>query len=332
MWRAKGGDKVYLRHSGTSPVQVVPNGREQSSPDSSSQQARYQMPVDAHAYPMQKTYMFKQRDPVPWRSPPTATDAVPTLLAPHASQCVGKGCYGSTHVISGDRAFAWASRNALAYRVVSDALMPTISSMRGKEIVIKLQLPETPTIFSAKRESESSFIARALEESKIHAYLTTAKRTISEKEYVAAEVVPRFFLSGFFRDANTGLLTHIQMMEKVDGVPLSDVLTRDNIEKLFPFLEEALATLWACGVAHADVHSKNVMVGDGRLVLVDFGRSFRIPGDVQRIVDEKIARGDLDGAWFGSGLQEVAMATMRSADIGFFNPNGHYLRMLYHGF
>jgi hypothetical protein len=323
----------------------------------------YGNPFDAHMWPMRwvkgTSFGLHLPEGTPTarrrhRRPNVKIENFPKHGLPGGLSCLGTGCYGGAYEIAVDEAMRWVASVGKLVHQVGDArslrsLLPDGRRRKRKRsatLVCKLQTPILPSASASQPQRKvprEKFIEDAVNESQIHAYLTKAKRVVGGRRYVARRVVPRLFLAGFFVDGD-GTLVHIQFMEKAGGVSLATLLEnarkngnrhqRDIVREIFPPLEKALVTLWACGVAHADVHAGNVMVSTTprnklSVSIIDFGRSFVIPGSVQIRVDEAISRGDVDGAWFASGLQEVATRTAISAGLNFLNPNGHYLRTLH---
>jgi SAM-dependent methyltransferase/tetratricopeptide (TPR) repeat protein len=87
---------------------------------------------------------------------------------------------------------------------------------------------------------------------------------------LAAGAVPRVLDASESVDAST--LT----LEKIAGQPLSDALpalaaSRASFRRFLAACVDLLAALRDAGIAHRDIHAENLLVRDGRPVLLDFG-------------------------------------------------------------
>ena len=70
-------------------------------------------------------------------------------------------------------------------------------------------------------------------------------------------------------------------MEYVNGIPLKKVLTPELSEKA----GELVGTLHSCGIVHGDLTTSNMILKDGKLVLIDFGLAYQDKSVEARGVD-----------------------------------------------
>ena len=87
---------------------------------------------------------------------------------------------------------------------------------------------------------------------------------------LAAAAVPRVL------DASESVDASILTLEKVAGQPLADALpalaaSRASFRRFLSACVDLLAALRDAGIAHRDIHAENLLVRDGRPVLLDFG-------------------------------------------------------------
>ncbi|KAM0680584.1 hypothetical protein GINT2_001272 [Glugoides intestinalis] len=75
-------------------------------------------------------------------------------------------------------------------------------------------------------------------------------------------------------------------MEKINGIPLKNVLASDNAEHLMIKAGEIVAKIHKIGIVHGDLTTMNFLVtGGDRLVLIDFGLSMFTSKDEDKAVD-----------------------------------------------
>jgi hypothetical protein len=99
---------------------------------------------------------------------------------------------------------------------------------------------------------------------------TLAVREAAILSRLAAGVVPRVL------DASESVGESILTLEKIAGQPLAEALpgiaaSRTSFRGFLAACVDLLAALHGAGIAHRDIHAENLLVRDGRPVLLDFG-------------------------------------------------------------
>lgn len=63
-------------------------------------------------------------------------------------------------------------------------------------------------------------------------------------------------------------------IEFVDGQRVKEALSKQNFQNICPKIGEAIARLHSYGIVHGDLTTSNMLLRDGKLVLIDFGLGF----------------------------------------------------------
>lgn len=238
--------------------------------------------------------------------------------------------------------------------------MPT----RGiSAVVVKIEA------FNYDRERYPRYLARVARETSVHSYLsnpstcTTLRVHGRSTRFCTADVVPPFYFAGTVAEKPYW----VTFMGLVDGVELSDTMRGPGLargwtqkvsrtdptlkyyfhprygsqierpqeyvrptEKMFRSIEKAVATLYVNGVVHGDLHHGNIMVSPrGRVTILDFGFATMIPPDLLPGVRSAVSDGDVDGAWYKTGLGEYVDWVLKTRGFEWYNPNAKVLRNLW---
>lgn len=92
------------------------------------------------------------------------------------------------------------------------------------------------------------------------------------------------------------------VMEYVEGVRVKDLLGAQggvDVASVFDEFGQDTAKLHAAGIMHGDLTTANVVMRDGRLVLIDFGLSTRTMRIEDHAVDLRLIKETLAGAHAG---------------------------------
>lgn len=130
----------------------------------------------------------------------------------------------------------------------------------------------------------------------------------------AKDHVPRLFLAGLVLDAASASECFVTVMALAPGATLDSFLRKGGALTADAYLkvERAAAAVWAHGLAHGDLHRKNVMwdAPTGTATLVDFGFAVVLPDDLTAELRAAMKAAALRGA---RSLGEVWREPARSA-------------------
>lgn len=158
--------------------------------------------------------------------------------------------------------------------------------------------------------------------------------------------IPKFYFGGVHEGAGV----YVLVMEYIEGeTPRPPVLARRGPMSIAR-IERAILTLHAHGIAHADLHSDNILLGrDGQVTLIDLGFATHLPSRLYaKTVLDKIRRAyetlketrqwpeDVaNGIWYSAngGIGQYINTYMaKGKRVSWYNPNGKYLKTLRTGF
>jgi serine/threonine protein kinase len=180
---------------------------------------------------------------------------------------------------------------------------------------------------------------RAMAEANIQNYLSKKSCFyVGDKSYCPSSLVPRLHFAGPLEEyaADDKRFVFVICMELVEGVTLYDHLTSAPFplrvtRKLVAALEHAVATLWASGVVHGDLHSDNIMLTSDSIKIIDFGFAVYVPdhGLSRETIQEAVRLGKLEDLWYSGGLQAHVDLVMRRRGQPRYHANGKFLRELH---
>lgn len=193
-----------------------------------------------------------------------------------------------------------ALRVQLSHRVEAPAHLPPV----GSRVIVKLQFlhPSYGDADADRPAMWKTFLTDAGLEARNHAYLmgrnVTLRCGIGRAVTLTGEqCVPQFFFGGALRS----LGIYIIVMSQVLGRPMEKA---DMKPEQFASVEKGIMTLTLLGLAHGDLHTKNMMVHKKRVTIIDFGLSRRLPALLQaraRVAVQRALSGEgtPDAVWHG---------------------------------
>lgn len=238
-------------------------------------------------------------------------------------------------------------RNKLTNVLVGNVPIDAVS--RGSEIAIKVSALSKAdramwnTMPSSRRRKQWSFLLDdAVNDASVHHDLATRESVLLVRGGPVLDtrrVVPRFYFGGVDPDAGV----YVTVAEYIDGIkPTPGNVTPMIVARI----EQALLTLHARGVAHADVHHDNIIVrkpGGQGVTVIDFGLSTYLPpvleNKARRVLAEAYLTLQREGAWpeeavdalwygkngIGTHVDEVMRHTLTA---NWYNPNGKFILYL----
>lgn len=187
-------------------------------------------------------------------------------------------------------------------------------------------------------EDWREFVDNAMHEATVHAYLASrdacTRIKCSSNPVCASEFVPQLYVAGLDRENGYAVL----VMDKVPGKTLETYIKDHGMSATrYARIEKAVATLWLMGIAHTDMHDRNVMIdGNGKVAIIDFGLAVVLPNKLR----EKVTR-DMNGlpqyrrslanaVWFAkNSVQNYTNQVMKKRALFWHHPEGQMLRWLY---
>lgn len=253
---------------------------------------------------------------------------------------IGKSAYGNVYTLVVDSAtldFLKLAAEKGTHRVRGST--PKI----GEKIAVKLVARRVGTDYS-------SFVRENVTEAIAHERMTAEESCFEIPcapgvKNCASDHVPKFYFA-YLADVSL----FVTFMSMAGTTTLSSYLrstSRKLDAKMYANIERAVATLWASGFTHADLHSGNILVNPAtkEAWIIDFGFAVRLPKSLRDLVRKRIGeiiqRG---GASIGEIWSEkdpssneslssyTDKATQSKGVSGWYNPNGravllHYNKM-----
>lgn len=264
-----------------------------------------------------------------------------SLFARCTPLSVGKSAYGNVYTLVVDAAvldFLKLAAEKGTHRVRGST--PKI----GEKIAVKTVKRRVDTRYA-------SFLRENVAEATAHERMTTEESCFEIPcapgvKNCASDHVPKFYFA-YLADVSL----YVTFMSMAGTTTLSSYLkstSRKLDAKMYASIEKAVATLWASGFTHADLHSGNILVDPAtkEAWIIDFGFAVRIPKTlrdlVRKRIGEIITRGgsksigeiwsEKDPSSDESLSSYTNKATQTRGVSGWYNPNGravllHYNKM-----
>jgi hypothetical protein len=144
----------------------------------------------------------------------------------------------------------------------------------------------------------------------------------------AATFIPKLLLS-----VPLASVAHLSIMEVAPGIPLKHYLNirrKQNIPlSLFWAIYDAVVSLWARGISHADLHANNIFVHEKKrnfkITIIDFDRSVLLPSEIQAQVG---THSNISKTWTSYMQNHVFNIVKRRRYVG-MHSEAHLLAKLY---
>jgi len=138
----------------------------------------------------------------------------------------------------------------------------------------------------------------------------------------ANAVVPKIYC--FWVDLEKDIA--VVCMERIVGKHLIDV---PATPKIFRRVERAVLKLWMAGIAHADLHYKQIIVRpNGNVIILDFGRAVKLDANVVRNVERRMKKSQApDMIWRKAIERAVESEYIKRAWRAYY-ANGDFLAQL----
>ena len=216
----------------------------------------------------------------------------------------------------------------------------------GDDLIIKIDSPR-------RTDDVDDWLRTKVHEASVHEYLARAPpvRGAGWSTH-AKEHVPQFHFAGAFYKVSSGqpgqqgdkggvTLSFIHVMQRAPGVVLKRLPRGQFDLNVYLRFERATASLWAAGIAHADLHDSNALydAATNHVWIVDFGFAVVLPDALRDRVRLMLPRAVRDGvrslgqlfrtparAQHGvEGLQAYVDSVLLGRDYEEYNPNAQAL-------
>lgn len=224
---------------------------------------------------------------------------------------IGRGSFGIVHAVEADRAAPQlrAIVDTAQHRVVRG--MPEPGSLLALKLV--------PWYDPGARRLGTRFIRENVREAATHAWLLD--RPPLQVPGCGAPLLPRdhlpdLYVAGLVKNATDGLRFYVTAMDEVHGLPLHEVMNRRGFTaEVYVRVERAVASLWVNRIAHADLHTGNVLYDPrtGRVTILDLGLAVLLPRRFQGEIVSRLACGVAMGV---RSLAEIFRPAARSRLLG----------------
>jgi hypothetical protein len=201
---------------------------------------------------------------------------------------------------------------------------------QGKRFVVKLTFDKGRTV-----DSWDSFVKDNVHESLVHKHVhgSCVKLECSRTEVCGAQITPEFYYAA----ADKQNQVFITIMGIAPGTTLEKTFaSRKVTARLYVAVEKAVLAMWMMGVAHADLHSGNIMVHNDEVRIIDFGLGVILAGSrrdkVRKAVEEALTNfSSLSNAgWYSNaGVGKYVNGIMLGRRFPWYNPDGKMLRALW---
>lgn len=104
------------------------------------------------------------------------------------------------------------------------------------------------------------------------------------RSLVPALHIPILYAHGLYGDQ------YVLIMEFIPGKSLASI--EKPTQPMKRMFEQAVLSIWAAGVVHADLHFNNVIIQPGRVVIIDFGMAVLLSGPLAMKLRQKICTPD----------------------------------------
>ena len=246
---------------------------------------------------------------------------------------ITKGAYGSVFSVTG------APQPLLDLVGRLDHFLPGAA---GRVAGVVPAAPLAVKLVAYKGDSNEDwreFVALAMHEATVHSYLASrnacARVKCSSAPVCAAEVVPQLYAAGLDRENGYAVF----VMDRIPGKTLETYIKDHGgiTATRYARVEKAVATLWLSGIAHADMHDRNVMMdGNGKVAIIDFGVAVVLPDKLREKVTRDMnslpqyRRSLANAVWFAKdSVQNYANQVMKTRNFTWHHPEGQMLRWLY---
>ena len=240
---------------------------------------------------------------------------------------LGSGGYGRVYMLPYAAGILGRERVAIVDRILNEMMTNITYSKhppKSAAFVMKIERYDF--------DDDDDFVQKTNREAMLHKWVTGQSVTHCGKTYRGKDITSEFYFSGLV--ARLGV--YVTFMSAIDGVTMYEFLKTHNGRLpagAYKAVEHALAGLFLFRVIHTDFHLANVMISSKApyvAKIIDFGRAAIIPDALQAFVNDRISRGDLDGAWYDPkyGLQTYADAVSRARGLRGYPANGKTLRYL----
>lgn len=223
---------------------------------------------------------------------------------------LGQGAYGTVFRVDGtdDPEFARLPRR-LEYRVSRGRPPP------GRAVALKVTQGK---------------IDELVREAAVHRRLSSSRACWTPRgatrQLCSSAHVPVFYFSGQARGQD-GRPYYATVMGLVRGQTVWDRLRQRRLDaRAYVAVERAAASLWAQGVAHADLHAGNIFYDGATAVIVDMGLAVVLPTRMMAGLRAAMARGVADGV---PCLAEVFGRPWRPSRYGVRDARGFLDRVMH---
>lgn len=158
---------------------------------------------------------------------------------------------------------------------------------RNFHMVVKLQYAIKPDGGNNANQAKAvrSFFRDCFAEADVQKYLADPRQKQVCGVSSTYNITPRLYFAGISKDDRCCFVTGMQLVE---GTPLK--LSATLTPEMYVNVEKAVVSLWLKGVAHGDLHGKNILVKAKDVKIIDFGFSKKIPDAASQGVATKFSR------------------------------------------
>ena len=207
-------------------------------------------------------------------------------------------------------------------------------SLKGRVAFSTLPPADRPLIVKFVRVSSVHALKEVLRETRLQHWLSNAVLPASARlpEVRGRDIVPFMHLAGLGRFASKSWF--VSVMGLASGVTLEGHLRHHRLTAVvFARIEKVVCSMWLLGIAHADLHFGNIMVGGGgaEVTLLDLGFAVKLPAPLVTELRRRVTV-VTDPAKLYTDLVRHHVSSViyqRDATMSWYNPDDRVLRHLY---